>query len=474
MASLLLASNRGPVSYHREPDGSLRAHRGGGGLVSALSGVSAEVTWVCAALSEEDRAAVRATPGRLPDSPGTRMLDIEPDTFARAYNRVANETLWFVSHLLYDLPSSPRFGPEFAADWQAYRSYNRAFADALAQEAPPEAHVLVQDYHLALVPALLRRDRPDLALAHFSHTPWAPPEYLAVLPDQVAVELLEGMLGADHLGFLTQRWADAFARCAEERAGATRFRGVLSVGGREVHLGVHPLGVDAAALRERAGAADVEERLAALRELAGGRRLVVRIDRTELSKNILRGIAAYADLLRRHPRWRGQVTHLVLAYPSRGDLPAYRAYTQAVQAAAAAVNEEFAQPGWTPLHLEVADDYPRSLAAMRLADVLLVNPVRDGMNLVAKEGPVLSDAGCALVLSREAGAAAELAEAAFVVNPFDVTATADALDAALAQDPGERRRRCDRLAELAAAWPPGRWLADQVGALTAQTRPAHG
>jgi trehalose 6-phosphate synthase len=478
---VLLASNRGPLSFTLDDDGNLTARRGGGGLVSGLSAVAgeADVLWVCAALDDADRAAARDAAGGRLDLDGTpndsgivRILDIPADVFGAAYNAVANSTLWFIHHLLYDTPNQPSFGAGFRPDWDAFRAYNAAFAEALAADAGPAGgaspvRALVQDYHLSLVPRMLADLRPDVRIAHFSHTPWAPPEYYRILPDQVGREILEGMLGADHAGFLSQRWADAFLDCCAEILGATVDRAArqVSYNGHVTGVGVHPLGVDAEELTARAAEPDVQERVAALAEATGGTRLVVRVDRTELSKNIARGLAAYRELLITHPEWRGRVTHVAFAYPSRTDLPEYRAYTESVQRLAGEINDEFATADWQPLMLEVFDDYARSLAAYRLADVLLVNPIRDGMNLVAKEGPILSDHGCALVLSAEAGAADELGSEALLVNPFDVTATADALHEALVMTDSERIRRSAALAKAGAAMPPQQWFARQLAAL---------
>ena len=228
---------------------------------------------------------------------------------------------------------------------------------------------------------------------------------------------------------------------------------------------MHPLGVDAPALRARARAGDVQAHVARSSQAASGRKLIVRVDRTELSKNIVRGLAAYRELLATRPQWHGRVVHLAFAYPSRSALPEYRAYTEQMRRLAAEINEEFGTPDWNPLILEVKDDYPRSLAACAVADVLLVNPIRDGMNLVAQEGPVLSERGCALVLSREAGAAATLAADALLVNPYDVSETAEALHQALTMPDDERRRRSAALAATAAAEPPARWLGDQLASL---------
>jgi len=489
-ASVLVASNRGPVSFTLANDGALTAKRGGGGLVSGLSSVAADEegggdrVWVCAALSGGDREAVRRSPGGRLDRAGltdssmpVRMLAIEADTLHRAYNGVANSTLWFVQHMLYATPFTPAFGQAFAREWESYTAYNRAFAEALAEEAAPDARVIVQDYHLALVPKMLRDLRPDLRIGHFSHTPWAPPDYFGILPDQIADTLLEGMLGADYLGFLTERWARSFMDCCARRFGAPADRrdpaGMsVSAGaaghGTPTRIGVHGLGVDAEFIVERASRTDVDDRLASLREAVGDRQVIVRVDRTELSKNIVRGLEAYSDLLRRYPEWRGRVVHIAFAYPSRYDLPEYREYTAAVTRTAKEIAQEFGTPEWQPLILHVEDDFARSLAAYRLADVALVNPIRDGMNLVAKEIPIVASAtggACGLVLSREAGAVAELGSDSFVVNPYDVTGTADALHAALSMDRDERLDRCERLAAAGAALPPQKWFADQLAAL---------
>ncbi|MEV7032682.1 trehalose-6-phosphate synthase [Streptomyces sp. NPDC093272] len=466
-AEVLVASNRGPVSYEMRDDGSLHAKRGGGGLVSGLSaiGPDADAVWVCAALSDGDReAARRAEGGRLPagDTGGqqVRMLDIAPDVFSDAYNGIANSALWFVHHMLYQTPLEPVFDAEFRRQWASYQAYNQAFAEALAQEAGQGAVVVIQDYHLALAPRMLRRLRPDLRIGHFSHTPWAPPDYFRLLPDDIAAELLGGILGADHAAFLTRRWADAFVACCHAVLGP----GIPAAG--ETRIGVHGLGADAEFLRKRSHEPDVDERMRALREEIGeGRRTIVRVDRTELSKNIVRGLLAYRQLLDDHPEWRERVVHVAFAYPSRQDLAVYRDYTAEVQRVADEINAAYGTAGWTPVVLHVKDDFARSLAAYRLADVALVNPIRDGMNLVAKEIPLVSDAGCALVLSREAGAYEELGEDAVVVNPYDIVGTAGALQEALTMGDEERAERSKRLAAAATALPPAAWFLEQLAAL---------
>ncbi|MEU5403872.1 trehalose-6-phosphate synthase [Streptomyces sp. NPDC005963] len=461
-AQILVASNRGPISYTVRDDGTLDSRRGGGGLVSGLSaiGSEADALWVCSALGDGDREAVRRGVGE----PGVLMLDIDAGIHHDAYNGIANSVLWFINHMLYQTPLEPVFDLEFRRQWGAYEQYNRAFAQALADRAGEGAAVLVQDYHLALVPGMLRALRPDLKIGHFSHTPWAPVDYFRLLPDDISRQLLRGLLGADRTCFLTRRWADAFAQCCTELLGAESLKGT--------DIGVHGLGADADFLRERAHRPDVEERLSDLRQQIGpdgtDRKTIVRVDRTELSKNIVRGLLAYRELLSTRSEWRERVVHVAFAYPSRQDLAVYRDYTAEVQRVADAINAEFGTEGWSPVVLHVKDDFARSLAAYRLADVALVNPIRDGMNLVAKEIPVVSEAGCALVLSREAGAHEELGEDAITVNPYDVTATAEALHEALTMPVAERSRRSARLAAAATALPPQRWFLDQLNALREQ------
>ena len=485
---VLVAANRGPLSYQFAADGTLAARRGGGGLVagltSGLAGLRAEcdVLWICSAFSDADRAAAHRRDGDVPqgDVP-VRMLDIPPDVFHRAYNNVANSTLWFLHHLLFDLPDQPRFGTEFRRDWAAYQRFNETFADALAEEAsrgaPGPVRALVQDYQLTLASRMLRDklgDRADeVGIAYFWHTPWAPPENYRLLPREVGDSVLEGILGADHAGFHSARWARAFVDCCSEYlnaevdylAGQGSVIAKVSHRGHVTEIAVHPLGVDSAALRASASTAEVESHVTELREIAGERQLVVRVDRTELSKNILRGLAAYRELLATRPQWHGRIIHFACAYPSRAALSEYRSYTERMQQAAAEINAEFGTADWTPLILEVKDDYARSLAACRVADVMLINPIRDGMNLVAQEGPVLSDRGCTLVLSREAGAAELLADEALLVNPYDISETSAALYHALSMSPGERRRRTDAIAAASDSRAPARWLAEQLSAL---------
>jgi trehalose 6-phosphate synthase len=479
MAELVVASNRGPVQFEVDDDGNLTSGRGAGGMVAALGPALAGKagTWVAAAITEGDRVAARrvARSGRLrtvelaQGAVRLRSLVFDPREYQSYYNRVANRTIWFLHHYLFDVPRHPRFDRSFRVAWQHYEGVNRAFAAACDDEADPGAEVFVQDYHLALVPATLRRRRPDLRIAHFTHCPWADPGYFQMLPGAVATAVLEGMLGADQLGFLVPRWARNFLHCCLEAGFAVDFeRHAVTAGdGRRVGVRTYPLGVDGDALRERAGQADARAQDRAVADLARGRRLIVRVDRMELSKNILRGLEGYGMFLERNPRARGRVVHYALTYPSRRDLPEYQAYTAEVKHMADAINERFRTRTWEPVLLELRDNYPRALAAMAAADVLVVNPVWDGMNLVAKEGPAVSRRDLALILSRNAGAADDLGPGALLVNPFDTAELAETIAIALELPSDERAKRAALLREGATALPPGDWFDRQRDDLAA-------
>jgi trehalose 6-phosphate synthase len=449
---LLILSNRGPLSVHRGANGTLSARRGGGGLVVAL-GPGAErdaALWVAAAVGTDDEEAAQRG---LFDSAGqgfrVRPVVIDPADYRAYYGVVANQTLWFCLHGLWDLPRRPRFDRHWWTAWQRFREVNEQFAVAASEAAAPGATVLVQDYQLALVPALLAERRPDLLTAAFVHTPWCSPQEMAVLPDSVAAEILNGLAGAGACGFHSARWAEAFSLCCQERLG------------RVPETYVSPAATDVDDLRAVAASEECARELARLDAAVGERRLIVRVDRIELSKNVLRGFWAFDELLHDRPDLRGQVAFAAMVYPSRLGLAEYLAYGQEVRALAAQINARWsAERAPAPIMLESEDNHPRSVAALRRADVTLVNPIRDGLNLVAKEGPLVNERDGVLVLSHQAGAWDELGAHAIGVNPFDVAGTAAALGAALDLPAAERAARARSLRKVADARSPLDWFDD--------------
>jgi trehalose 6-phosphate synthase len=455
----LVVSNRGPLSFRAAPDGELVPVPAAGGLASSLHRLldGTGTTWASVTMGAADREAVARGLMHV-DGIDLVPVVVDDETYRQAYDVVANTTLWYAHHHLFDLPHRPRFDRVWRTAWEGYRAYNRAVADVVAAKAGEGDVVLVQDYHFSLLGRMLADRRPDLRLVHFLHTPFADPAMFGVLPDDAVAELLDGMAGYHACGFHCHQWEAAFVACyAAAGRGAPR-------------TFVAPLGTDADVLEAEAASPECAAAAEALRAEVGGRRMVARADRMEPSKNIVRGMLAFEELLRAHPEWRGEVVHVAFAYPSRQGLAEYLAYGADVVHTAERINHDLAgagSDGWTPIILSVEDDRARSLAALQISDVLLINPLRDGLNLVAKEGPLLNTVDGVLVLSRQAGAWEELwlgGVGALGVNPFDVTGTAEALHTALSMAPAARSERAAALRTAVRARTSADWWADQLAA----------
>jgi trehalose 6-phosphate synthase len=459
---IVIASNRGPVAYEFAPDGHLTAQRGAGGLVTALAGALLEhrATWVAAAMTPGDRE-IAARGGGAEE--GMRYVVVDEQRYAHYYHEVANRLLWFVHHYLWDTVRSPSFDAATMAAWDDYVAVNRTFAEALAQESADAAY-LVQDYHLSMVPAALRDLRPEAHISHFSHTPFAGPTYLRILPTRLREDLLRGMLGADVCGFQSEAWAENFLMSCRTLPGARvdLQRRRVTYHGRVTLVRVYPISVEAAPLRGAAALPDVRQRRRDLERWRGDAKLLLRVDRLELTKNITRGFLAFEAFLRTHPEWLRRVRFLAMLSPSRTELPEYRAYAEECVHEAERINDAFGDATWIPIEIRAEDDYHAVVAAYGLYDALLVNPVFDGMNLVAMEGPVLNRRQGVLVLSRNAGAFGRLGEHAVGVNPFDLDETAAAIERALTMPEEERERRARGLRRAVLASTPARWLRRQL------------
>jgi trehalose 6-phosphate synthase len=441
---LIVVSNRGPVSFERAPGGVRTAKRGGGGLVTALRSLVQyhDVTWIASAISEEDRVVAGET---LDETAGggspyrLRLVAHDRQAYDWYYNVVSNPMLWFVHHSLWQLPYTPLVDAAFHRAWdEGYVAVNESFAAAVDAELErmPEASVFFHDYHLYLAPRMVRDRRPDAALMHFVHVPWPQPDYWRVLPKDARLAIHDGLMANDVVGFHTERWRSNFIYSVRELLGEDATAKSVTA----------PISVDAAEFDELAQSEPV---LSAEAEIVAKRpeKLVVRVDRTDPSKNIVRGFRAFELYLDAHPDMHRRVGMLALLDPSRQEIPEYAEYLGAIQREARRVNDRFQQSGWRPIELVIADDFPNSVAAYKQFDVLLVNAIFDGMNLVAKEAPLVNTCDGVVVLSENAGAHAELGEWALTVNPFDVQGQADAIDRALAMAAGERH---DRLAAIRA------------------------
>lgn len=471
---LIVVSNRGPVSFGRTR-GERVERRGGGGLVTALAGLLGhhDVTWVASAMTPEDRTVAAESEGAAIDETARggspyrlRLVAHDAAAYHRYYNVVSNPLLWFIHHSLWGLAEAPDIDPGIWKAWrEGYVTVNRSFADAVCAELErePDADVFFHDYHLYLAPRFVRERVPDATLLQFVHIPWPEPEAWRVLPDAMRRAVYEGVLANDAVSFHTARWRRNFLAGCAEHAGAEidPERNDVLLDGRVTAAGFSPISVDP---EEFEGLAQSEDVLAAERELAAVRPevLVVRVDRTDPSKNAVRGFRAFALYLEAHPEMHGRIGLLAHLAPSRQDIPEYVECLAGIERAARAVNDRFARPGWTPVMLVLEDDFPASVAAYKQFDVLLVNPISDGLNLVAKEAPLVNEREGVVILSETAGAHEELEDFVVSVNPFDVVGQAEALHEAVTLGIDARRRRIEGIRARVREHSITAWTAEQL------------
>ncbi len=477
--ALVLVSNRGPVTY--QDDGSVV--RGTGGLVTALTGLAShrEVTWIASAMTPMDAVRAREAGGRpfRVRSPAggeyqVRFVVSEPDAYDAFYNIVANPMLWFIQHYLWDLSNAPdiRRNEVEAFDY-GYQAVNRDLATAVVEEIDgiEDPVVMVHDYHLYTLPAMVREARPDVFLHHFVHIPWTQSDSWRVLPEAMREAVYMGLLANDIIGFHTRSYRRNFLQCCRDlfdlevdmEAGV-----VHAPDGRDVWVRSYPLPIDARATQAVANSERTRDFEA---ELQRRRRdyLILRVDRADLSKNVLRGFSAFDLFLEQHPEFRERVTFIAQLMPSRTDVPEYAEYLERIEALVAVVNHRHGTPDWMPIQLKLRDDLEEAMAAYKHYDVLLVNAMFDGMNLVAKEGPLVNERNGVSILSENTGAHEELGEFALSVNPFDIEELAGRIYEALTMDVDERVRRMRGLETIVTERDPGVWIDEQLADIRKKT-----
>lgn len=468
-APLVLVSNRGPVTF--EDDGTVK--RGTGGLVTALTGLAShrDAVWIASTMTDGDIEKAKEAGGAPIEvtSPGggtysVKLVASDPAAYDRFYNIFANPMLWFIQHYLWDLSNAPdiRRHEVEAFEW-GYNVVNEDLAEAVIEQIDgiDDPVVMIHDYHFYTLPALIRRARPDAFLHHFVHIPWTQPDAWRVLPTRIRNELYEGLLANDIVGFHTRSYRWNFLQCCRdllEGYDVDFEQGIVRTPeGREVWVRAYPLPIDWSATRTVAESPRVHEFEG---QLLRRRRdhLILRVDRADLSKNVLRGFSAFDLFLEQHPEFSERVTFMAQLMPSRTDVPEYAEYLERIEALVAVVNHRHGTPDWMPIHLKLRDDLEEAMAAYKHYDLLMVNAMFDGMNLVAKEGPVVNQRNGVSILSENTGAHEELGEFALSVNPFDIQETADSIHAALTMTGDERKRRADGLRSIITQRDPGDWI----------------
>jgi trehalose 6-phosphate synthase len=472
---VILVSNRGPVEFTRR-HGERKAERGNGGLVTALSGLADhldDAVWICAALSDEDVAVARENAGPFAldgqrDGTGLqlRMIELDPDAQHKFYAIIANPLLWFIQHYLWDLSCTPNITRrEIDAFENGYVAVNAHFAEAVIEAVNARggrATVMVHDYHFYLVGARVRAQCPDVFLHHFVHIPWPHPDAWRVLPPSMRRAIFDGLLGNDVVAFHSERYARNFVLgCQELGLEADVDRLAVHLGDRAVVARWYPISVDPSQLEATARSEAVADHW---RRLAANRRdhLILRVDRADLSKNIVRGFQAFDTLLDDHPELARRITFLALLQHSREDVAEYVEYLERIRRVVADVNLKHGTTDWQPIELNLAGGFDQVVAAYKLFDVLMVNAIFDGMNLVAKEAVLVNENDGVLALSENAGAYEELGAFAVTLYPFDIQQQADALFVALSMDRRERRDRQKACATIVRENTVAKWLNEQM------------
>jgi len=471
---IIIASNRGPYSFRAKKNGAFEVERGAGGLVTALGALAQqhEVVWVAAAMSKGDKKWADQHQDGLEEIDGIYLKLINPNKkeYDNYYNKIANPLLWFTQHQLWNTVSDPVIDEDIWEAWKdGYHPINRDFAETIASVIPDndrEVIVLVQDYHLYLVPYYLRELIGRRAhIQPFLHIPWPGPDAWRVLPGTMREEILKGMLSSDMIGFQTRKDAFNFVQTCRfylEDAHSHGSRDAITYGNYRVPAKAYPISIDVKQVEELMQDPETLFFKSQLADFIRGNKLILRVDRVEPSKNILRGLDAFRTLLKLHPEYVGEVQMLTLLVPSRMGVSEYQDYLQAVMAKAGMINAEFSSSFWEPSRIIVGDNYSRAIAAMQLYDVLIVNPIADGMNLVAKEGVLVNQKAGVLVLSEYAGAFYEMGDAAISISPFDVYGTAQAMHIALNMPIEERFDRSNQLQGIVRNSDVNRWFYSQV------------
>ena len=476
---LIIASNRGPIQYDIEKDGSLVAQRGSGGMVTALLATAQLVpmTWVAAAMTEGDRRAASEVNGDLIRSPGedlyVKFVAVPNPVYQRHYYVFCNPLLWFVQHFMWNTPRTPNIGRAVYEAWESgYIPVNQAIADAIIEQAQgPSPVVLLQDYHLYLASAMVRAALPEASILHFTHIPWPGPRYWGLLPEFMRRRIHEDMCACDIVGLQTRADVQNFLHCCEvmlDGVSVDYDTCTVRYRGRQVHVRTYPISIDSAGLLEFKDSSEVQRYVQRLRPVFG-ERSIVRVDRSEPSKNIIRGLRSWELLLERYPEFRRRVNFLQFLVPSRSELGVYQTYTDEIFELVESINDHFGDVDWQPIHVFYEDNYAQAIAAMTMYDVLLVNPVIDGMNLVSKEGPLVNKGDGVLVLSELAGSFEQLQNFALAVAPTDLEGTVRALHQALTMPEGERRAKADGLRRQVEECDIVQWLEFQFRDLLALT-----
>jgi len=454
---VIIASNRGPIEYYVKEDGSIDSRRSPGGLVTALLtfASSAQATWVSMAVTPGDRQVFERSRGASFPLSGVsgqnhiqlRSVMLEEDVYSKYYNTLSTGLLWFTHNYLYELVDGMRTGlaeHQVLDAWtNGYRLANQAIADTVCAEigqSQEQVIIMLQDNLLYLVSSMIRQCYPGVFIQQFLHWPWPDVRYLTFLPGPILQDMYQGLMGCDIIGFQTKRDAYNFLDGASTfltDAIVDTSECTIEWNGRRTVIRNYPISISVKEERLAVQSFDARKEEKELQHFFN-KKLIVRVDRLDPIKNIIRGFLAYAQLLDNHPELREEVHFLAFLLPTRENAPLYQEYKSSVLRLIEEINQRYGSDEWIPIRPFIGNNRTRSLVALQWYDVLLVNSIADGMNLVAKEGPIVNQRDGILVLSRSVGAFEQLGRCSLPISPTSIDETAQALYQALTM-PGEER-----------------------------------
>jgi trehalose 6-phosphate synthase len=450
---LIVVSNRAGIEHYVDEQGRLARRDSAGGVAVALNSVAREepITWIAAAGTVADRAmALAGGQIDLGNDSTLRLIDVPEEIYDAYYKVMSNPLLWFVQHSLAPTLQNRDVRREAEAAWHhGYVPANRLFARAVIDEidATGSARVMLHDYHFYAAPRMIRCAHPEVTLQQFVHIPWPEPTAWQALPDDIVRDICDGLLANDTVAFQTEEDVENFlATCRAylgPRAQVWDRRGEIEYRGQSTTAWSNPISVDVHELEELAHSTVVRD--FAKQVAFPGEKVIVRVDRLDPSKNVLRGFQAYARLLQRNPRLQGKIRFVAYLVPSRGSIEEYSAYCHETLQLIDQINARFGTKTWQPVVVFHQQNRLQALAGLTRYDVLLVNSVADGMNLVCKEGAILNERDGVIVLSETAGAFDQLRNAVLGVEPLDIEGTALALERALSLGGKERAELAEEL-----------------------------
>ncbi|MGB9937450.1 MAG: alpha,alpha-trehalose-phosphate synthase (UDP-forming) [Methanobacterium sp.] len=472
----MVASNRGPVEFYKNDNGKIAMKTGAGGIVPTLVPIMEKVggIWIASAMTDTDKEVAEKFPeNKIPipkDDPKfwVPLIILDSNKYNEFYNFIHNPLLWFIHHYMWDLAYTPEIGDYAHKAWGSYKDVNMQFADRIVEEvesSEKEPLIMLQDTHLQTCPACIREKVDDIFLSQFIHIPWPQPDYFTVFPRNVQKDIVEGLLSNDHIGFHIKRYVKNFLMSCENYADEVDFnKNIVHYNGRKVFVKNYPISVDSSKLEKLAKSEEVLRQEKYVKKIKGDNFLIYRTERTDPSKNIIRGFKAYDLFFQKHPEFKGKVTFFITGRSTRENVKEYQDYKVLVNDTIEEINKKYSDDSnekWKPIVPHFDAEYSLVTAALKNYDCLLINSIHDGMNIVPKEGSAVNEKNGVLIISETTGAYDELKNYSLNVNAFDISETADAIYNAVTMNQEEREKRSKGLKDTINNYDVYKWMGEQ-------------